>query len=159
MSCINELYRDEPAKWKTRELRQIHTVYTAEPVGMGRKSRQYTILQNSVQAHDFLPNKNWISSCMHLPQYPRLPFFRLTYIQLINLCRSSPIVWEKRYVISFHEMTKYVKRICKFCEFVHICQEVLRICTSLHVCNFVWGRSYQILQSTYLLSIYNFWLF
>ena len=30
---MKELYIDEPAKWKTREWRQIHTF---EPVGMGR---------------------------------------------------------------------------------------------------------------------------
>ena len=46
---MNKLYIDNIAKWKTRILRQIHTG-TSEPVGMGRKSRQYTISKNSVQA-------------------------------------------------------------------------------------------------------------
>ena len=36
------LYIDELAKWKTRELCQIQTV---DPVGMGRKTRQYTQLR------------------------------------------------------------------------------------------------------------------
>ena len=38
---------DEDTKWKTRELSQIHTV---DPVGMDRKSRLHTILENSVLA-------------------------------------------------------------------------------------------------------------
>jgi len=44
---MKELYIDEPAKWKMRQLRQIHT---ADPVGKSRKLCLYTILEYSVLA-------------------------------------------------------------------------------------------------------------
>jgi len=44
---LNCVYVDEPAKCKTRILRQINT---ADKVGMARKSCQYTMFQYSVQA-------------------------------------------------------------------------------------------------------------
>ena len=68
------------AKWKTRILRQIHT---ADPVGMGSKSRQYTMFQYSVQAGLSVFTDG--ISCMYLAQYPRLPFCGLIYIQLIQV--------------------------------------------------------------------------
>ena len=66
---MNKLYTDTLAKWTMRILRQIHT---AHPVGMGRKSRQYTLFQYIVQAQ-LSAHTDWIS-CMYLGQYPRLPF-------------------------------------------------------------------------------------
>ena len=44
---MKELYIEEPAKWKTRELRQIHS---ADPVDMDRTSCLYTFLEYSVLA-------------------------------------------------------------------------------------------------------------
>ena len=77
---MKELYIDEPANWKTRILRQIRT---ADPVGMGRKSSRYTILEYSVLARLYA-HSDWIN-CMYLAQYPRLPFCGLLYIQLLHL--------------------------------------------------------------------------
>jgi len=42
---MNKFYMDEPAKWKTRILLQIHT---ADPLDMGRKSHQYTLFHCTV---------------------------------------------------------------------------------------------------------------
>jgi len=40
------MYVDEPAKWKTRELHQIHRYErTADPVAMDRKSCLYSVLE------------------------------------------------------------------------------------------------------------------
>ena len=55
----------------------------ADPVGMGRKSRQYTIFQYSVLAR-LSVHSDWIS-CMYLAQYPCLPFWGLIYVQLMHL--------------------------------------------------------------------------
>ena len=49
---MNELYLDEPAKWKTRILHQIHA---ADPVDMDRKSCLYTILEYCVYWATFGP--------------------------------------------------------------------------------------------------------
>ena len=54
---------DENTKWKTRNLPLIR-VHTADPVGMGRKSRQYTIFQECVQAR-LSSHTDWIS-CRHV---------------------------------------------------------------------------------------------
>ena len=40
-------------------------ICTADPVGIGRKSRQYTTFQCSVYSHDFHVHCNWIS-CMYV---------------------------------------------------------------------------------------------
>ena len=81
---MKELYIDEPSKWKTRELHQIHT---ADPVGVGRKSRQYTILTSVVNWHDFLSISTGSAVCMYLGQYIASSIFRahLLYIQLLHL--------------------------------------------------------------------------
>ena len=47
---------------------------------MGRKSRQYTLFQQSVQSR-LSVYTDWIS-CMYLVQYPRLPFCGFIYLQL-----------------------------------------------------------------------------
>jgi len=60
-----------------------YTVDTAYPVGMGRKLRQYTIFQYSVQAQ-LSAHTDWIS-CMHLEQYSRLPFCVLIYLRGLSL--------------------------------------------------------------------------
>ena len=56
-----------------------NTVHTAGPVGMGRKSRQYTIHSSIVPIQAGLSARrvgtHWIS-CMYLVQYPRLLFCR-----------------------------------------------------------------------------------
>ena len=49
---MKELYIDETAKWKTRELRQIHTG-TADPFGIDRKSCMYNLMEYSVMARLF----------------------------------------------------------------------------------------------------------
>ena len=54
---MKKLDIDEPAKGKTRELRQIHT---AGPDSMGRKLRQYTIVQYNVQER-LSVHTDWIS--------------------------------------------------------------------------------------------------
>ena len=80
---MKELYMDEPAKSKTRILRQIHT---ADPVAMDRKSCLYTILEYTELAR-LSAHIDWIS-CMYVPymaQFPRLPFCWLIYIQLLHL--------------------------------------------------------------------------
>ena len=71
---MNEFFIDEPAKWKTRKLRQIHT---ADPVGMGRKSRQYNIFHYIVQARPSV-HTDWIR-CVYLAPFPLLPFCGLIY--------------------------------------------------------------------------------
>ena len=86
---MNKLYIDKPAKW-TKILRHTHS---ADPVGMGRKSRLYihyifqyshkpktqTIFQYSLQAQ-FSAHTNWIS-CKFWAQYPCLPFCVLIYLK------------------------------------------------------------------------------
>jgi len=61
------MYIDEGTKWKTSELRQLQT---NDLVGMGRKSRQHTIVQYIVKTR-LSVHTNWIS-CMYLPQFPGL---------------------------------------------------------------------------------------
>ena len=75
-SAHRRRYRDEPEKWKTRILG------IADPVCMGRKSPQYTILQCSVPAR-LSAFTDWISSTYVLAQYPRLPFCVLIYLNLL----------------------------------------------------------------------------
>jgi len=50
---------------------------TADPVGMGRKSCQYTIFQYSVR---LAAHTNWISY-MYFSQYPSLPFCVHIYLK------------------------------------------------------------------------------
>ena len=73
-----------PKKWNTR-VGIAPTIHTADPVGMGRKSRQCTIIQLSVQArlsaHTYT---DWMS-CMFLAHLPHLPFCGLIYIHLLHL--------------------------------------------------------------------------
>ena len=101
---MKKLYIDVPTKWKTRELRQK---YTADPVGMGRKARQHTIVQYSVQAR-LSVYSDWIS-CMYLAELHRSPFCGLIYIhlfkQLLHLCSThiyNPVLYstrEKEYLL------------------------------------------------------------
>jgi len=74
---------DEDTKWKTRILRQICTVHTADPVGKGRKSCLYTILEYSCTGATFCPYR--LDQLYVFAQYPRLPFCGLIYTQLIHL--------------------------------------------------------------------------
>ena len=54
-------------------------------IGMGRKSRQYTIFPLSVHDKTFCPLR-LDQLYIYLPQFPRLPFRRLIYMPLIHLC-------------------------------------------------------------------------
>ena len=58
---LNNGYIDSTAKWKTRILRKIHT---ADPVGMGRKSCQYTIFLHSIQARLSAHYKTGLAACI-----------------------------------------------------------------------------------------------
>jgi len=53
----------------------------ADPVGMNRKSCLYTILEYCALVR-LSSYTDWIS-CVHLPQFPRLTFYVLIYIQLL----------------------------------------------------------------------------
>jgi len=60
---MKELYIDEPAKWKTKILRQI-PYSTAYPAGTGSKSCLYTLLELSVLAR-LSAHTDWIR-CRYL---------------------------------------------------------------------------------------------
>ena len=62
-------------------------IRTADPVGIDRNLRQNTIFQYSKHKyiHDFLPLPTGKAVPMYLTLFPRLPFFRLIYIQLLHL--------------------------------------------------------------------------
>jgi len=73
---------DEDTKWKMSELRQMQT---ADPVGMGRKSCLSTILEYSVLTRLYTHTEG--ISCLHLPQFSRLPFC----VQLLNLWHGQKV--------------------------------------------------------------------
>ena len=83
-SQMNELYLDEPANWKPRILRQIHT---ADPDGMRQKV---------APVHN-IPAQNPEISCVYLAQYPRLPLSVLIFI---------PIT----YLSMYRQMNSFIKR-------------------------------------------------
>ncbi len=60
---VGVVYIDEPAEWTTRELRQMQT---ADPVGMGRKSRQYTLYSSKGYRHDILSIYRLDQLCLHI---------------------------------------------------------------------------------------------
>ena len=79
------MYIEYDVKWKTR-MRQIHT---ADPLGMGRRSCQYTIFGHSVQAR-LNAHTDWIS-CMYLVQYPSLLFWVLFYRYTTYYSKGSAV--------------------------------------------------------------------
>ena len=63
-------------------------LYTADPVGVGRKSREYMLFSSLVYRHDFLPiyrldqHVQFVPTYMFLAKYPPLPFGVLIYLNL-----------------------------------------------------------------------------
>ena len=95
-------------------MRQIHT---ADPVG--KASGASTLYSSIVYMHDFLfTGTDWIS-CMDLPQFPRLPFCVLIYLNLWkvgrNRYRVPPTVPTRGRFRFFYIFTKLFERKTKKC--------------------------------------------
>ena len=81
---MNELYIDEPEKWKTRELRQIHT-YSSSNRQEQKVTPVHYISVYVVHRHDFLSIATASAVCSYLAQFPRLLLCAHIYIQLLHL--------------------------------------------------------------------------
>ena len=108
------LYTDEPAKWKMRELHQIHT---ADPVAIDSKSCLYTIYWIIVSKARLSAHTGWIC-WIYLAQYHHLPFCGLIYIQLHHLWGGGgPIDYGKVTFLYFNQSLKKKKKTYLF--FIH----------------------------------------
>ena len=79
---MNKLHIDKPANMEDEDF--APNTYTADQVGMGRKSAQYTIFQYTalLQEQHSAHIATGSAVPMQFAQYPHLPFCVLIYLNL-----------------------------------------------------------------------------